>query len=217
MGLLPDGAKNTVRTNDAPVSGLRFADATHHVAFWTLMCATMLSNLGFGLVFVHQIAYLIGRGYDSVLAASVVALMGIVSIPGRVVFNLASAWRPPKGLLCLALTAQGSGVAILAMLPAASWLFVYVIVYGITFGAVGTLRAATISDYFGRRAYGSIASATALAGYCAGAVGIVAAGWLFDVLGSYQLVLWGSVALTSLAVVIVGATPPLTTRRSAAL
>jgi hypothetical protein len=61
-----------------------------------LTCATMLSNLRFGLVFVHQIAYLVGRRYDSVLAASVVALRGIVSIPGRVVFNLGSEWRPPK-------------------------------------------------------------------------------------------------------------------------
>jgi MFS family permease len=97
----------------------------------------------------------------------------------------------PKGLLALTLTAQGSGVAILALPPGSSWLFVYVMIYGIAFGAVGTQRAATISDYFGRRGYGSIASATALPGYCANAGGILGAGWLFDVLGSYQMVFWG--------------------------
>jgi MFS family permease len=212
LGLEPDGAQPRAGSIASGTSGATLAEATRHLSLWTLLVSAVCANFAFGILFVHQVPYLVGRGYSPVVAGEVVGALGLVSVPGRLAFNLLSdRWRP-QWLLAIAHVAQACGPAILAILPSAPFLLLYVGVYGLAFGAIGPLRAAALGDHFGRRAYGSIVALLALPSYWAIALGSALAGWLFDVFHGYEFVFFISVGLAAFAAVAVLVTPRPTPR-----
>jgi MFS family permease len=206
FGLAPDGDPAPVATDVPAVTGIRFREAIAGRTFWALTFASSLCNLALTAVVVHQIAFLIDRGYAPVFAAGVAGLMGLVSLPGRVIFALAIDRMGALLPLALALGAEGVGIALLLLAPSAGWLLLFVLVFGLGFGSIGSLRAAGIAEQFGRLAFGSIATAAALPTYLAAALGAVASGWLFDRLGSYQLSFWAAAGACGVSALVVLAT-----------
>ena len=225
LGLLPDG--DAVATPPAPLarevtsasapapspsppaalSGVALRAAIHQVAFWSLTAAFSLALLANSVLFVHQIAYLIGRHYGAVLAADVAGAVGLASLPGRFVLNWLSDRLRPERLLASCLLAQAAGVVMLVYAGSPVALAGYVVVYGAAFGAISPLRATVMAEHFGRRAFGAITAVQGVpVALCAG-LGPVAAGWLYDRLGSYGLVLGSCAAAFALAAVAVMLTP----------
>jgi MFS family permease len=173
--------------------------------FWMLTAALSLVMLGSTVVFVHQVAFLIGRGYDAVLAATLSGMLGLVSLPGRYILNVLSSRVSAQKLLAISVVAQAVGIAVLVLAPSLSWLILYVVIYGTAYGAFSPLRASVMADHFGRRAYGSI---TAVQGVpmavCAG-LGPLAAGWLYDELHHYELAFWlcaGAFLLAAFGIIV---------------
>ena len=187
IGLLPDGAEMPPGHDPAAISGHRLREALRHPAFWSLMAAVALSTAAYSVLLAHLVAYLIGRGYDPVLAAGVLGLVGLASLPGRFVFNVVSDRFGPQRLLGLCLLLQGLSVFFLLAAGPFLFLVAFIVVYGSAFGAVSPLRASVLADHFGRVAYGAISSVQGVpAGILAG-VGPVVAGFLYDRLGDYRL------------------------------
>ena len=187
IGQLPDGAEMPPGHDPAAISGHRLREALRHPAFWSLMAAVALSTAAYSVLLAHLVAYLIGRGYDPVLAAGVLGLVGLASLPGRFVFNVVSDRFGPQRLLGLCLLLQGLSVFFLLAAGPFLFLVAFIVVYGSAFGAVSPLRASVLADHFGRVAYGAISSVQGVpAGILAGA-GPVVAGFLYDRLGDYRL------------------------------
>ena len=187
IGLLPDGAEMPPGHDPAAIAGHRLPEALRHPAFWSLMAAVALSTAAYSVLLAHLVAYLIGRGYDPVLAAGVLGLVGLASLPGRFVFNVVSDRFGPQRLLGLCLLLQGLSVFFLLAAGPFLFLVAFIVVYGSAFGAVSPLRASVLADHFGRVAYGAISSVQGVpAGILAGA-GPVVAGFLYDRLGDYRL------------------------------
>ncbi|MBJ7600648.1 MAG: hypothetical protein DLM67_20480 [Candidatus Nephthysia bennettiae] len=206
FGLVPDGDPAPIATEVPQVTGIRFQEAIAGRTFWALTLASSLCNLALTAVIVHQVAFLIDRGYAPVFAAGVAGLMGLVSLPGRVLFALAIDRLGALLPLALAIGAEGVGIALLVLAPHGGWLLLFVLVFGLAFGSIGSLRAAGIAEQFGRRAFGTIATAAALPTYLAAALGSVASGWLFDRLGGYDLTFWAAAATCGLSALVVLAT-----------
>jgi len=180
LALLPDGATLSSIPSSTPLSGLTVAAALRTPAFWVLTGAYALATLASTVILVHGIAFLIGRGYDAVLAASIMGLVGLASLPGRLLLNLLSDRIGPQKLLGACLIMQASGVIMLVQGRSLGWLVAYVVTYGAAFGAISPLRAAVMADHFGRRAYGAITAVQGVpVALCAG-LGPLAAGWLYD-------------------------------------
>src|SRR5205814_9618151 len=108
------------------------------------------------VVSTHQIASMIGRGFDPVFAAGIAGLVGVASLPGRFVLNVFSDRIGRQRLLAVVLAVLGAGVVVLNLATSLAGLYLYVLVYGIAFGTRSPLRASVMADHFGRRAYGSI-------------------------------------------------------------
>jgi MFS family permease len=191
MGLSPDGeAISPVLATHGPLPGATLAEALHSAAFWLLTASLSLVFLGSTVIFVHQIAFLIGRGYNAVFAATLSGLLGLVSLPGRYILNVLSSRISPQKLLMLSVTAQAVGLVILVLASSPGWLILYVVVYGVAYGAFSPLRASVMADHFGRRAYGLITAVQGIPmAICAG-LGPVAAGWLYDGLHQYAAAFW---------------------------
>ena len=199
MGLLPDGDAMPEGHDPAAVGGEPLRRALRRPAFWTLLVAAALSSAGYSVVLAHVVAYLIGRGYDPVLAAGVLGLAGLASLPGRFIFNLISDHFGAQPLLALCLLFQGLSVLILLAAGPFPFLVAFIVVYGTAFGAISPLRASVLADHFGRLAYGRITAAQGVPTGVLAGLGPFLAGLLYDLYGDYRL------AFTLTATAFVGA------------
>jgi MFS family permease len=206
LGLRPDGAQPA----DQTVVGLAMSEALRTVGFWTLTVAAGLDQLASTVVFAHQIAFLVTRGFDPVAAAGAASILGLMSLPGRFGLNRLSDRISARWLLAAVLVLLGVGVALLDLAWSPTLLYAYVVVYGLAFGARSPLRASVMAEWFGRRAYGSITAIQGLVVALPAALGPLAAGWLYDRLGSYEL----AFALTSSAFVLAAVAVVSTPRRT---
>jgi MFS family permease len=205
LGLSPDGEPALPLQTDTPLPGTSLAQAVSSPVFWLLTASLSLVMLGSTVVFVHQVAFMIGRGNDAVLAATLSGLLGLVSLPGRFVFNILSARFSPQKLLTLSVVAQAVGIAMLVLASSLGWLILYVVIYGTAYRAFSPLRASVMADHFGWRAYGTITAVQGIpVAVCAG-LGPLAAGWLYSVLHHYEIAFWlcaGVFLLAALCLVV---------------
>lgn len=179
-------------------------EALVSLRFWVLTGAYGLALLGSAVIFAHQIAYLVSRGYGGLLAATVAGALGLASLPGRFFLNLLSARILPQTVLAGTLLVQAVGALVLILAPSVPWLLVYILLYGAAFGVLSPLRAQVMADHFGQRAYGAITGFQGIPLALCQAAGPLVAGWLFDRLHHYDLAFWlcvGSFLLAALLIV----------------
>jgi MFS family permease len=204
-GLPPDGEGESL---PAPPTGHAFRDALRVPAFWTLTCSSGLALMAHAVVLAHQVPFMIGRGYDPLFAATLAGLLGVASLPARLVLNLLSDRFGPKPMLVLSTLLQALGVLLLLNATAQVLVWVYVAVYGFAFGAVSPLRASVMAEQFGRRAYGAITSVQGMPVSVLAAAGPLGAGALFDHLGSYTVAFVLTAGAFLLAALVLTLTPP---------
>src|SRR5260221_3607556 len=137
LGEHPDGrveqeAAHAV-TSQAASLGTAFWAALRAPSFWFVTTAVALSNLAFGLAGTHLVAYLIGQGYLPVVAAGVLGLVGLVSLPSRVVLSLGTERFGGRPMLAFALLAEGVGIACLLLAGYHPWLAFFFLLFGLLF------------------------------------------------------------------------------------
>ena len=187
--------------------GVDLRPALGSLPFWSLTVASGLGLMGHAVVLAHQVPYLIGRGYEPVFAAGVAGLLGIASLPARLVLNLLSDRLGARALLAFSSALQAAGVLLLLAAGNSVLLWVYIAVYGFAFGAVSPLRASLMADQFGRAAYGAITAVQGAVVAVLAAGGPLAAGYLYDRLHDYRLAFLLTAAAFGLACVVVLVTP----------
>ena len=186
LGLHLDGLQETTERGVIS-SGLSLGEALRNIAFWTITLNATFALVSWSAVSAHQIAFLVGRGIDPVVAASAIGVVGLVSIPARLIVNVLSDRIGPRQLLALMMAIQTLGTLLLLLTTNLAWLAAYVVVFGVAFGAASGLRAAMMAEHVGRRRFGAITAVMALASVAPSAVGPVVAGWLYDRAGNYDL------------------------------
>jgi MFS family permease len=212
LGLHPDGGLvDPVQAATEP-GGHHLGEALAGPVFWLLTAAAGMTSLAYSVILAHGVAFLEGHGYEAVVAAGVLGLVGLASLPGRFLFNIASDRLGPQGLLALCTVLQGAGVALLVLAGPAIFVAGFVIVYGLAFGAISPLRASVLAEHYGRRAYGAITGVQWVAISLASAVGPIFAGYLYDRLGDYRV----AFAITAAAFVAAGLLVQATPRPEAA-
>jgi MFS family permease len=205
LGLLRDG--EGMNTDSSPPRDVSLRRALAGMAFWTLTVSSGLGILAHSVLLAHQVAYMIGRGFDPVLAAGVAGLVGLASLPGRLGLNLLSERIRPQHLLALCAATQALGTAVLALASSSAWLWAYVVIYGAAFGAISPLRASVLADQFGRASYGAIMASQGVPVAFMAAAGPLMAGFLYDRLGGYSVALWITVAAFVASALGVALTP----------
>jgi len=77
-----------------------------------------------------------------------------------------------------------------------------VALYGFAHGGLFTLVSPVVAEYFGMRAHGSIFGIIVFSGTIGGSIGPILAGWVFDLLGSYQPTFIGLGLMTCLGLIM---------------
>ncbi len=188
---------------DVAVPGLPLGPAARRPVLWVLAAAFLVGNFSTAAVTVHLIPYLAGYGYSSASAAAAVGWMGLMQLPGRVMFVPIAAWLGSRWVTAGIFFAQGLGMTQLGLLGRLPSIAPVVLLLGAANGMATLARATTISDIFGRRHFGSISGAIAVGANTARALAPVGASLLYVAVGGYERlfeVLAVALALAGIAV-----------------
>jgi MFS family permease len=175
------------------------AAAVGSSAFWYLTAAFVLSSFAISAVAIHLIPYLLEGGRSARFAAFVAGLMGLMQVPGRVVFATASRLLPQRCEAPAVFLVQGVGLAVLAATTRASVVIAAVCLFGMGNGMATLVRATALTDAYGSAFYGSIAGVAAACATGARALAPVVAGAAYVAFGGYEPLLWLLVAGSVLA------------------
>ncbi len=186
MGLSPHGKGRTSLSNFSPSPGFSLKEALYTRQFWMVS----LIYFGFGLalltIIVHMVPYATGIGISDINAATVLSVLGGLSLVGRI----------GMGSITDRLRIKVSTIICLGLLTASLiWLqfsddlwklYAFAVVFGFGYGGLSCLQSLIAADLFGLAILGVVTALFSFS-YCAGgAVGPVVAGYLFDIGGSYR-------------------------------
>jgi MFS family permease len=177
--------------------------ALGRLVFWVLALAFLVGNFATVSVTVHLIPYLGSYGYGAAFAAAVIGWMGAMQLLGRILFVPIASRLGSRAMAAAIFFAQAAGLLQLSLLAWLPSVLPVILLMGSANGMSTLARATMVSDIFGRRHYGSISGAIAMAANGARALGPVGASILYLALGTYErlfLALAGSMVLAGLAV-----------------
>ena len=173
---------------------VRAVSAVSSSAFWYLTAAFVLSSFAISAVAVHLIPYLLEGGRSAAFAASAAGLMGLMQVPGRLLFAGAARTLPRRFEAPAVFLLQGAGLAVLAATTGAAGVIAAVCLFGMGNGMATLVRATAIADAYGSAFYGSIAGVAAACATGARAVAPVVAAGAYVAFGGYRPLLWLLVA-----------------------
>jgi MFS family permease len=173
-------------------------------AFWYLAVAFVLSSFAISAVAVHLIPYLLEGGRGRSFAAFAAGLMGLMQVPGRLLFTAAARLLPRQYEAPAVFLLQGAGLALLAATTAAPSVIAAVSLFGLGNGMATLVRATAIAEAYGSAFYGSIAGIAAACATGARAVAPVVAAAAYVVFNGYEPLLWLMAAGSALAAIAAG-------------
>lgn len=179
-------------------------------AYWLLVVSGSLTMLAISGVSFHQVPLLVANGLEVSVAAWLVSLYGVGWTVGCVGWGLVAERVPARYALAgTYLLAGGCMLWVIGIRDLAPAVL-YAGLYGLVNGGKETLDAVVWADYYGRGSLGAIRGYSRPAIVGAGAAGGFLAGWAYDALGSYDLVMtvFGALA-TAGGLLVLLARPPV--------
>lgn len=202
LGLAPDGIPSSA---SSPLSrkvhepSVSTRTALQGTTFWWMAIAFALAMLAAGALSVHLVPYLIDQGYPAGFAASMVGLIGMMALPGRLAFTFLGERLSRRLVTALLFLLQAIALPVLLLVPDSMGVFGFVVLFGAGFGAITPARAALVADYYGATHFGRINSVLGVWVTGARALAPVGAGILYDLLGTYSPIFWGLAGFSVLA------------------
>jgi len=204
IGQLPYGANEITRENPTPESGgfsLREAARTKQLRMVWASYFFLGSCMHTGMV--HIVPHTTDLGILAMTAANILAVIGVLSIVGRIGIGSISdkIGRKPSLIIGFALLATA---ALLVMAAKEVWMFyIFAILFGFSTGGVIALESPVTAEFFGLRAHGSIMGTIVFCATVGGAFGSLFAGRIFDITGSYYIAFLVSTVLATVGLILV--------------
>jgi len=171
------------------------AMTTRH--FWLLFAVYLCTGLGSFLVSLHQLAFAVDAGFDKLYAAGVLGMGSFLAIGGTIATGTVSDYigRERSAILAYAVSIVGVICALFISRPEQGWLlWLHACFFGLTWGARGPTITAKTADLFPGKHLGAIMGVITIGTGIGSAAGSWAAGWIFDVSGSYRIAFLLSIA-----------------------
>ncbi len=162
--------------------------AMHTRRYWLLFLTLILNNIATQMIFVHQVAFLVDGGYEKLLAASVVGLVGFFSIGAKIGWGWVSDRLGREITYTMGLTTMSVAVAALIGTRFTTFpllLYLFPLTFAMAYGVATPLGPAVGADLFSSRRFGAIYGTIGVANGLGSAIGAWFAGYVFDVTGSY--------------------------------
>jgi MFS transporter, OFA family, oxalate/formate antiporter len=208
IGLLPDGDKPGEQTGENGENEVEdeiswtTKEAVRSIVFWKLVIVFTGVALALGTIAVHRIPAFVDRGVDPGQIAIATAFDAVAAgISTFVMGNLAT--RIPGRML------GAAGFAFLAISSALTiyadtftLVFISMAIFGLGIGGMMFLQAFIWADYFGREHLGAIRGAVMPVTLLIGGIGAPAAGYVYDITGTYDGIWWVGVTIMASAAIL---------------
>ena len=184
----PDTAHRATASEPDPDWTVKDAVRTRH--FWLLFAVYLCTGLGSFLVSLHQLAFAVDVGFDKLYAATVLGVGSFLAIAGTIFTGTISDYigRERSAILAYGISIVGVVCALFITGPQQRWLlWLHACFFGLTWGARGPAITAKTADLFPGRHLGAILGVITIGAGMGSAGGSWAAGWIFDISGSYRM------------------------------
>lgn len=205
-GYLPDGvSEQQEKAVEAPskresaIVGQNFTprQAVRTRTFWLICLAYASRMLTVAAIPIHLIAFVQDLGFSAAVGGSIMAIMGLSALIGRVAVGYLADIIPKRHAFAICMTMLGISLLFLTTAQSVGQLVLWAVLYGPGYGGGSPVMGAMVGDYYGRKYFGTISGLVDIPMAVTTLLGPVFAGYIFDVTGSYR------VAFTSFAVVCV--------------
>ncbi len=136
---------------------------------------------------IHIVAYSIDSGIALAQAASIVSVVGALSIAGRLAMGSASDKLGSRRTLIICFMVLTVALSWLQFAKGLWMLYVFAVVYGFAHGGFFAMMSPLVAELFGTMSHGANFGMVLFLGHIGGAIGPVVTGRIYDVAHSYQL------------------------------
>lgn len=192
------------------------ASAAKTSRLWMLVGVKILGGIAAQMIFVHQVVYLVDGGYDSIVAASIVGLVGLLSAPVKIFWGWAADNIGRELTYTLGGVAMVLAVGLLALAPvthSSIVLYLFAMFFAMGYGISGPLWPIITYDLFAGRHFGSVYGFVSLFNGWGSALGVWLGGYVFDLTGSYTAAFEVAVVGTLSSVIALWKVAPREVRR----
>jgi OFA family oxalate/formate antiporter-like MFS transporter len=204
LGLQPYGAASAMHTNKmhpkeskesppGPAISLDIGvrDALKMSRFWLLFTIHLLWVLGMATPMVHLVPYATDIGVSPGRATLMLAVIGGISVLGRVALGAVGEKLGLKKSLALLLIIQALTMFWLAFSKETWMVWIFSFLFGFSYGGLASIFPLVTVEYFGLFAMGAIFGLILLGATIGGVIGPWLAGFIFDLTSRY---FWGFIA-----------------------
>ncbi len=181
-----------------PFQSFNLAQAIRTRTFWILFFVYGFWVLGITIPIVHLVPYATDMGLAAKRAASMQALLGGMSILGRVSLGVLTERMGPKVSLIGLLWFQMLTMLWLIVSHSEWMLWVFTTLFGFSYGGVASVFPSMTEELFGLKALGAIFGLILLGATLGGTIGPTLAGFIFDSTQGY----WGGFLAGSLSMAV---------------
>ena len=208
----PDNARRPDDGAPRREEGLTFREILRTRRFWTLCVVTLLVVSCTYTVMMHIVPHLIDIGVSPARAASVLSIVGGVSIVGRLVLGAIVDKTGAKKALMIPISLLFIALCVLVFAKTMGMFYLFAVIQGFAHGGFYALISPTVAEFFGTREHGIILGAVIFSTTIGGSVGPFAAGYVFDVTGTYNVVFAGLAGISLVALALTTTFAPLAKR-----
>jgi len=154
--------------------------------FWILTLAVTISSATLNAVIVHIMPYLISIDFSRQISSLIASLLIFISIIGRFGFGWFTNSMKSKYLLSIGLAMHVLGLLFLGFIETLWHGVFFIILFGIGFGGIITLRLTIQAEYFGRKAFGAIQGVIMAIAVIGSLSSPLLTGLFYDLYGNYR-------------------------------
>ena len=167
-------------------TGLTLSEAVRTHQFWLIFITFLLFLSSLGLIMLHLVPYAVDSGMAPVQAATLLTLIGVFGLAGRLASGVLSDRIGIKPIMLFCTVLLGLNIACIAFSHTSWTFYVFASVYGLTYSGFVTQMVRITRLTFGGKALGSIFAALMVSDGIGFGFGPWIAGNIFDATGSYQ-------------------------------
>ncbi len=192
VGALPDGVKighlePPVETETSPLAQHPLLSIVHNHNFWIFASIWFLFAGCMFLIFTHLVPHITDLGFSPLEAATVLSIIGVASLPGRLLMGIASDRIGRKLTPVISTLVLAVAISWLVWAQSLWSLYFFAVIYGFFYSGFGTSGGALISDTFRVKNIGTVFGLLEVGFGSGAALGAAMGGYVFDVRGSYTV------------------------------
>lgn len=190
------------RQRDPVKEGLTLREALRTRQLWLISATFFILGMCLQIIMVHIVAYATDIGIAANIAATVLSVIGIVSIFSKIGIGGAVDRLRVRNIYIVEILLMSVAFLILLLFGGMAGLYVFAVVFAISYGGFVAAQSPTIAEYFGLKAHGAIFGIAQCVAGIGCAIGPYLTGLIFDAMGSYNLAFIGCAVMCAAGVIL---------------